>query len=152
MAAMSRFYPRGPIDVSHWLRTLPDDGAVPGMPGWRWIHTPGHTPGHISLWRASDRTLISGDAFITTRQESAYAVATQQPEVHGPPMYYTPDWPSARASVERLAALDPELAVTGHGPALRGGEMREALHKLAANFERVAVPEHGKYVPEKEHR
>jgi glyoxylase-like metal-dependent hydrolase (beta-lactamase superfamily II) len=152
MAAMSRFYPRGPIDVSQWLRTLPEDGAVPGMPGWRWIHTPGHTPGHVALWRASDKTIVSGDAFITTRQESAYAVATQQPEVHGPPMYYTPDWPSARASVERLAALEPELAVTGHGPALRGGEMREALHRLAANFDRVAVPEHGKYVEEREHR
>ena len=44
MSAMSRFYPRGPVDVGRWLRTLPEDGAVPGMPGWRWIHTPGHTP------------------------------------------------------------------------------------------------------------
>ena len=148
MAAMSRFYPRGPIDVRSWLRTLPEDGAVPGMPGWRWIHTPGHTPGHVSLWRASDRAMIVGDAFITTAQESAYAVATQRPELHGPPMYYTPDWPQARASVERLAALEPELVVTGHGPAMRGAEMREALHTLAREFDRVAVPEQGRYVNE----
>jgi glyoxylase-like metal-dependent hydrolase (beta-lactamase superfamily II) len=148
MAALSRFYPRGPIDVRPWLRALPEDGAVPGMPGWRWIHTPGHTPGHVSFWRESDRAMIVGDAFITTNQESAYAVATQRPELHGPPMYYTPDWPQARASVERLAALEPELVVTGHGPAMRGTEMREALHTLAREFDRVAVPEHGRYVNE----
>jgi glyoxylase-like metal-dependent hydrolase (beta-lactamase superfamily II) len=146
MAAMARFYPRGPIDVSRWLHTLPADGAVPGMPGWRWIHTPGHTPGHVSFWRASDRALIAGDAFITTDQESAYAVATQRPELHGPPMYYTSDWGEARTSVEQLAALEPELVVTGHGPAMHGAEMRAALHTLAREFDRVAVPEQGRYV------
>ncbi|MEJ7810738.1 MAG: MBL fold metallo-hydrolase [Gemmatimonadaceae bacterium] len=68
--------------------------------------------------------------------------------LHGPPMYYTPDWEQARASVERLSAIDPELAVTGHGPALSGPEMRQALHTLARDFERVAVPKHGRYVHE----
>jgi glyoxylase-like metal-dependent hydrolase (beta-lactamase superfamily II) len=146
MSLSSPLYPRGPFDFSRWLRTLPADGAVPGMPGWRWIHTPGHAPGHVSLWRAADRTLIAGDAFITTKQESAYAVATQRPELHGPPMYYTPDWESARESVRRLAALSPELVVTGHGRALHGQEMRDALNTLARDFDRVAVPAHGKYV------
>jgi glyoxylase-like metal-dependent hydrolase (beta-lactamase superfamily II) len=146
MSMLSRFYPRGPVDVSRWLRELPADGSVPGMPGWRWVHTPGHTPGHVSFWRESDRTLIAGDAFITTAQESAYAVATQRPELHGPPMYYTQDWAAARESVERLAALEPELAVTGHGRAMHGPGLREALHALARDFDRVAVPEHGRYV------
>lgn len=146
MSTLSRFYPRGPIDVRPWLRTLPADGALPGMPDWRWIHTPGHTPGHVSLWRASDRTLLSADAVITTKQESAYAVATQREELHGPPMYYTQDWTSAKASVERLAALEPERLVPGHGRAMQGPEMRAALHALARDFERVAVPEEGRYV------
>src|SRR4051812_36339163 len=96
MSALSKLYPRGPFDVSRWLHVLPADGTIPGMPGWRWIATPGHSPGHVSFWRESDRTLIAGDAFITTAQESAYAVMTQRPEMHGPPMYYTPDWVSAR--------------------------------------------------------
>jgi hypothetical protein len=61
-------------------------------------------------------------------------------------MYFTPDWASARASVERLAALDPEVAVTGHGRAMRGPAMREALHALARDFDRIAVPDHGRYV------
>lgn len=151
MAALSPLYPRGPIDVSRWLHALPPDGTVPFMPGWQWLHTPGHTPGHVSFWRECDRTIIAGDAFITTRQESAYAVATQRPEMHGPPMYFTPDWPSARTSVQSLAALDPELVVTGHGPAMRGPEVRAALHLLARDFNRIALPEHGRYVDDLDH-
>lgn len=89
----------------------------------------------------------AGDAFITTNQESAFAVAVQKPEIHGPPMYYTPDWVQARQSVERLAALKPELVVTGHGPAMEGPEMQQALQTLARDFAHIAVPEHGRYVP-----
>jgi len=142
MALLSPLYPRGPVNVGARLQTLPADG----MPGWRWIHTPGHAPGHVSFWREADRALVVGDAFITTAQESAYAAATQRPELHGPPMYFTPDWQSAKASVERLAALEPEVVVTGHGRAMRGADMRAALHALARDFDRVAVPDHGKYV------
>ncbi|MBV9848904.1 MAG: MBL fold metallo-hydrolase [Armatimonadetes bacterium] len=146
MAVLSPLYPRGPVNVAARLRTLPADGSVPQMPGWRWIHTPGHAPGHVSLWREADKTLVVGDAFVTTAQESVYAAATQRPEIHGPPMYFTPDWQSAKTSVERLAALEPEIAVTGHGRAMRGPEMRAALHALARDFDRVAVPDHGRYV------
>ncbi|MFL6513972.1 MAG: MBL fold metallo-hydrolase [Chthoniobacterales bacterium] len=148
MAAVAGLYRKKPYDVRDHLRVLPADGSVPHMPGWRWIHTPGHSPGHVSLWREGDRSLIVGDAFITTNQESATAVVTQRPEMHGPPMYFTPDWISARQSVELLAELDPELVVTGHGRAMQGEEMRLALHALARNFNEVAVPEHGRYVAE----
>lgn len=140
MATLSRFYPRGPVDVSQWLQPLPSDGSVPHMPDWRWIHTPGHTQGHVSFWRESDRTLLAGDAFVTTAQESAYAVAVQQPEVHGPPMYFTEDWVASRTSVQTLAALEPELVITGHGRAMAGAGLREPLHTLAREFARVAVP------------
>jgi glyoxylase-like metal-dependent hydrolase (beta-lactamase superfamily II) len=146
MAASASLFPRGPVDVSEHLRMLPDDGSVPHMPGWRWVPTPGHSPGHRSLWRDSDRTLVAGDAFVTTRQESVYAALTQEPEMHGPPMYYTPDWSSARESARRLASLQPELVVTGHGRAMRGPQMRIALEKLASDFDAVAVPKHGRYV------
>ena len=151
MAAVSGLYPRGPVDVGARLHALPEDGSVPTMPGWTWLAVPGHTPGQVALWRKADRTLIAADAFITTAQESAYAVATQRPELHGPPMYFTPDWVSAKASVETLAALEPELVVTGHGPAMQGAEMQAALHTLAREFDRIAVPEHGKYVPDKKY-
>jgi len=151
MAAVSGLYPRGPVDVGARLHALPEDGSVPTMPGWTWLAVPGHTPGQVALWRKADRTLIAADAFITTAQESAYAVATQRPELHGPPMYFTPDWVSAKASVETLAALEPEIVVTGHGPAMQGAEMQAALHMLAREFDRIAVPEHGKYVTDKKY-
>ena len=146
MALLSPMYPRGPYDVAKWLQVLPADGSVPHMPGWRWLHVPGHTPGQIALWREGDRVLLSADAFITTRQESAYAVTVQKPEMHGPPAYYTQDWDAARASVAALAGLEPEIVITGHGPAMQGPEMRQALQHLAANFDTIAVPESGKYV------
>jgi glyoxylase-like metal-dependent hydrolase (beta-lactamase superfamily II) len=146
MARLSPLYPRAPVNVGRWLRTLPADGSVPEMPGWRWLHTPGHCPGHVSFWREAGRTIVAGDAFITTRQESAYAVTVQKPEMHGPPQYFTIDWQASRGSVEMLAKLEPELAVTGHGPAMRGPEMRAALHELARDFNRIAVPDGGRYV------
>jgi glyoxylase-like metal-dependent hydrolase (beta-lactamase superfamily II) len=146
MSALSAFYPRGPVDVSSYLQALPPDGSVPFLPEWRWIPTPGHAPGHISLWRERDHAMVVGDAFITTNQESAYGVATQVPELHGPPKYFTPDWDSARESVRRLAALEPDLVITGHGHAMHGPVMLNALKLLARDFDRIAVPEHGRYV------
>lgn len=146
MTRLSPFYPTAPVDVGPRLRSLPEDGTVPAMPGWRWLHTPGHSVGHVALWREADRTLISGDAIVSTGQESAYEVAVQEPEMHGPPMYLTVDWEAAEESVRRLAALEPELVVTFHGRPLHGPGMRAALHRLAEGFREVAVPRQGRYV------
>jgi glyoxylase-like metal-dependent hydrolase (beta-lactamase superfamily II) len=146
MATMSRFFPRKPIDLGDSVLPLPADGAVPVVDGWRWIHTPGHAPGHVSLFRDYDRALVAGDAFVTTKQESLSAALTQRPEMHGPPAYYTIDWQAAEASVDALAALDPYVAVTGHGVAMRGNQLREDLQDLAAHFRERAVPKHGRYV------
>ncbi|HEX2203451.1 MAG TPA: MBL fold metallo-hydrolase [Longimicrobium sp.] len=146
MARLSPLYPRGPYDFTGWLDVLPADGSVPGMPGWRWIHTPGHTPGHVALFREADRLLIAGDAFVTTKQESLWAVLEQRPEIHGPPAYYTIDWDAARRSVELLALLEPAIAATGHGPPLRGEAMTAGLRLLARDFEMLAVPDDGRYV------
>ena len=146
MAVMSPLYPRGPIDLGDRVRALPADGSVPGLAGWRWVHTPGHTKGHVSLFRDSDRTLVVGDAFCTTRQESFLAVAQQRPELNGPPMYYTPDWTAARASVEKLAALRPMNIAPGHGLPMSGPEVPELIDALARSFDEIAKPEHGRYV------
>jgi glyoxylase-like metal-dependent hydrolase (beta-lactamase superfamily II) len=100
----------------------------------------------VSFWRDADRTLIVGDAFVTTAQESLYAVAVQRPEMHGPPMYYTVDWDKAATSVAQLAELEPETVITGHGVPMRGLEMRSALHRLARDFDRIAVPRNGRYL------
>ncbi|MFC0213138.1 MBL fold metallo-hydrolase [Paenibacillus chartarius] len=146
MADLAGLYPNEPIDIGASARALPADGTIPGLPQWRWIATPGHTAGHVSLFRDRDRTLLAGDAFITVKQESAFAVLTQLREIHGPPTYFTPDWEAARDSVERLEALRPETAVTGHGLPMSGEALRAGLAMLARDFVRMAVPEHGRYV------
>jgi glyoxylase-like metal-dependent hydrolase (beta-lactamase superfamily II) len=61
-------------------------------------------------------------------------------------MYYTPDWENARESVRKLAALEPDLVVTGHGRPMHGQGLRDALHRLARDFDRIAVPKQGRYV------
>lgn len=146
MSFLSRFYPRGPINLGHRVESLPADGSVPHMPGWRWIHTPGHTAGHVALFRDADRTLIAGDAFVTQRQESALGVLLRRPEVRRPPAYYTSDWSAARESVKTLADLRPEIAATGHGLPMRGEALRAGLDKLVDNWDRVALPRRGRYV------
>ena len=147
MAYTCRALPRGPIDVGQRARPLPTDGTVPGMPGWRWVHTPGHAPGHVALFRDTDRFLIAGDAFVTTRQESMTSALTRLPQkVCRPPAYFTQDWQAAKASVRALARLRPEVAATGHGAPMRGQELRDQLDTLAHDFDRVAVPSFGRYV------
>lgn len=148
MAALSFLYPKKPIDLGDRVKPLPEDGTVPGLPGWRWIATPGHSPGHVSFFRESDRTLLAGDAFVTTKQESAMAVWQQKQEVHGPPAYFTCDWEQAHASVQTLAALQPEVAATGHGISMKGQELRDQLTELVQHFDKAAVPTQGRYVPQ----
>src|SRR5690625_1838978 len=63
IARMSPFFPHQAINLGDRVKPLPEDGSIPPMPDWRWIHTPGHAPGHVSLFRDSDRVLLAGDAF-----------------------------------------------------------------------------------------
>lgn len=146
MATMSRFFPKKPINLGESVRPLPADGSIPVIGEWRWIHTPGHAPGHVSLFRDYDRALVAGDAFVTTKQESLSAVLTQRPEVHGPPAYFTTDWLAAEESVETLSELHPEVVVTGHGIAMRGRRLERGLEELAGTFRQRAVPRRGRYV------
>lgn len=70
----------------------------------------------------------------------------QKQEISGPPKYYTTDWKAAYESVVKLAALKPNIAVTGHGLPMKGDELEEALHYLVGNFDKIAKPEKGRYV------
>ena len=70
VAKMSPTFPHKSINLGDHAIALPSDGSIPGMPDWKWIPTPGHTEGHVSLFREKYRTLIVGDAFCTVKQES----------------------------------------------------------------------------------
>jgi glyoxylase-like metal-dependent hydrolase (beta-lactamase superfamily II) len=71
------------------------------------LDVPGHSPGHIALWREEDRTLIAGDVFFNL------------PRLGPPPGMLTVDPERNRASMARVADLRPALALFGHGPPLR---------------------------------
>ncbi|WP_316568761.1 MBL fold metallo-hydrolase [Neobacillus sp. YIM B06451] len=151
VAKMSPLFPTEPIDLGNNVQTLPDDGTVPHMPGFKWIHTPGHTPGHVSLFREKDRALIAGDAFVMVKQEYLYKVFTQEQEISGPPRYLTTDWRAAKESVIKLDALNPSVAVTGHGLPMSGELLTSSLKKLVNEFDQIAVPDYGKYVDKNTH-
>jgi glyoxylase-like metal-dependent hydrolase (beta-lactamase superfamily II) len=144
MSLLSPLLPRRPVNLGQRLRLLEsaDSEVLDVMPGWQILHTPGHTPGHISFFREQDGTLLPGDAFCTTKPESFFEAAiAQKPELHGPPAYFTSDWRSARRSVERLATLRPQIVAPGHGRPIAGESVAPTLQRLAAQFDEVAVPE-----------
>jgi len=146
MSWMSFLYPNDPINLSDRVEALPKDGSLPFLSKWRYIHTPGHAPGHISLFRDTDGLLIAGDAFVTTRQESAFSILFQRKQLSGPPKYFTYDWEEAEESVKKLQMLNPLIAATGHGVPIEGHELAEGLAGLAKDFKDIAVPGSGRYV------
>ncbi|WP_101842935.1 MBL fold metallo-hydrolase [Halobacillus sp. Marseille-P3879] len=150
VAKMSRMFPNEGIDLGEHVQSLPEDNTVPYMEGWQWVHTPGHTEGHVSLFREEDGALLAGDAFITVKQEDLVKVLTQKQEISGPPRYLTTDWDQAWKSVHRLRSLNPKLAVTGHGFPMTGENLKSNLEKLDNEFEQIAIPDHGRFVNRKE--
>jgi hydroxyacylglutathione hydrolase len=97
-----------PVRVARSLR----EGDVVG-PGFVVLETPGHSPGHVSYWRESDRTLVCGDVLFNM------SLATTARGLREPPTMLTPDPARNRDSARRLGALEPELVLFGHGRPLR---------------------------------
>jgi glyoxylase-like metal-dependent hydrolase (beta-lactamase superfamily II) len=146
VAAISPSFPHTCIDLGYRAASLPEDGSLPGMPGWKYIYTPGHTDGHISLFRESDRVLIAGDAFATVKQESLFSVLTQRENISGPPSYFTTDWQSAEKSVRILRDLKPSLVIPSHGQPMMGEDLSRHLNLLVNNFYEIAVPEKSRFL------
>jgi hydroxyacylglutathione hydrolase len=94
-------------------------------PGFVVLDTPGHTNGHISLWRESDRTLVCGDVVNTMH------LFTTKPGLHEPLASSSMDPARDRESIRRIAALEPALLLAGHGPVVRDPT---ALAALAASL------------------
>jgi hydroxyacylglutathione hydrolase len=81
--------------------------------GFTVLETPGHSVGHVSYWRESDRVLIVGDVLGNMN------FITGIPGLNTPPDLFTPDVARNHESARRLAALEPALACFGHGAPLR---------------------------------
>jgi glyoxylase-like metal-dependent hydrolase (beta-lactamase superfamily II) len=119
-----------------------DDYAGPGHPvarrlkeadevgGFVVIETPGHSPGHVSYWRESDRVLIVGDVIRN------FDIVTGEIGLKEPLDIHTLDPSRNRDSIRRLGALDPLICCFGHGPALIGSEL---LHRFIDQLPNAAV-------------
>jgi glyoxylase-like metal-dependent hydrolase (beta-lactamase superfamily II) len=134
--------------------------AVPGLPDWEFIQTPGHTPGHIAILRTTDRVLITGDAVVTANLNSlpgvvSWALRMNKQRVSGPPWYSTWNRQAAKKSVAVLAGLEPHVLASGHGVPMTGEETVRELHVLAYSFSRPATgknADRGDLRPEREER
>ncbi|WP_436966047.1 MBL fold metallo-hydrolase [Staphylococcus shinii] len=146
LAKTSFILPNTAIDLGNRIKALPEDYSVPHMSEFQWIHTPGHSPGHVSLYREKDGALIAGDAFVTVKQDYLYQVLTQQKKIYGPPRYFTTDWESAFDSIKKLESIQPKIAITGHGLPMKSKELTKNLNYLVNNFDDIALPKHGKYL------
>ncbi len=144
MAQIIRFLPRVSLDLGPWLREM-SEPRLPWLQEWRVIETPGHTPGHICLFRENDGVLLAGDAFTTMNQDNLFDAISQVQQVSGPPACFTTDWERARSSVRKLAALNPYILAAGHGNPMSGDDALQQLRELALNF---PVPDYGRYVQE----
>jgi glyoxylase-like metal-dependent hydrolase (beta-lactamase superfamily II) len=146
LAFLSRFVPEsGRVDLGDSVRPLPADGVVPGMSEWRWLATPGHTPGHVSFFRERDRVLIAGDAVLTVNLDLVRELIRQRPRIARPPAATTYDWISVRKSARRLAELGPKTIAAGHGVPMSGADIPGRLRSFAEDF---IQPHHGRYIPE----
>lgn len=100
-----------------------EDGARLALAGGvRVVFTPGHTPGHISLYLERSRTLLTGDA-----------LTADAGRLHGPNPAATPDMAEAARSARRLAELDVATIVCYHGGVVAddvGGQLRRVAAEL----------------------
>ena len=129
-AFMTRFMPNRTLDLGGRVRELPPDGEMPGIERWRWVHTPGHTPGHIALLRPEDATLLGGDALATLDADSLLGMITRKQKISRPATPITPDWRAAEASVRKIASLEPRVLACGHGDHMTGHRLTEQLFAL----------------------
>jgi hydroxyacylglutathione hydrolase len=81
--------------------------------GFEVLDTPGHSPGHVSFWRESDRVLVCGDVMW------GYNPFLLSGSIREPYPMLSPDPRVNRESARRLSALQPQLVCFGHGPPLR---------------------------------
>ena len=106
----------------HADETLEDGRTLPIMGGMEVLHTPGHTPGSISLYLKQREVLFTGDMLIGNGTR-----------FHRPLPFPGTDFKLYRRSVERLAQLRFDVACVGHGRPLVGGAVGE-LHRMLENY------------------
>lgn len=119
MPLLLRVWDGGPTAIAGTV----DEGDE--VAGFRVIHLPGHAPGQIALWRDSDRLALVSDCFYMLDPQTGKPSPPRLPHEA-----FNQDSEQARASIRKLAALDPAVAAPGHlGPLTR--DVRAALERAA---------------------
>ncbi len=93
--------------------------------GTRVISTPGHTPGHISLYLERSKVLIAGDA-----------LTAQRGSLNGPNQSMTPEMRTALQSIRRLADLEIDTIICYHGGVVSedaNGQLRRVIEEASAD-------------------
>lgn len=120
MPRLLRMWDGGPVHIEGTV-SEGDDVA-----GFKVVHLPGHAPGMIGLWRESDRLALVSDTTYTLDPETGR---------HGPPRVphraFNKDTEQARASIRKLAAMEPAAAWPGHADPVKG-DVRGQLERAAA--------------------
>ena len=102
------------------MRPVTDGEEVFGL---QMVETPGHTPGHLAVFDADSRVLVAGDAISNTING-----------LQGPMSEFTGDMRTAEESVRKLAALEPEVILFGHGPPVQRDAAAQ-LRRLASSHD-----------------
>ena len=79
-------------------------GPLPGGGGWEWIHTPGHSPGHLTVYHPERKILIAGD----------HVLPNISPNI-GADIYADDPLSDYLDSLRQLRALPVELVLPSHG-------------------------------------
>jgi hydroxyacylglutathione hydrolase len=108
----------GPVEIADTV------GEGDEVSGFRVVDLPGHAPGLIGLWRESDRLALVSDCFYTLDMWGRDCPASV------PSATYNYDTEEARASIRKLAELEPAAAWAGHAKPITG-DVRGQLLKAA---------------------
>jgi glyoxylase-like metal-dependent hydrolase (beta-lactamase superfamily II) len=111
---MSPFFHATPVEPGRRLKEGDEVGRLTVL------HTPGHTPGSISLYDKQDKVLFVGDTAIF-----------QKGKLQGPPRQFTRDMSQAKASIERLSHLDFDVLLSGHGEPLQSKDAPQMMAELS---------------------
>ncbi|MDX6713535.1 MAG: hypothetical protein QOH30_93 [Baekduia sp.] len=117
LSRMLPLWDGGPVTITE---TVAEGDAVAGF---EVVHLPGHAPGLIGLWRASDRLALVSDTFYTLDPQTGLPGGPRVPH-----RAFNHDTEQARASMRKLADLAPVAAWAGHAAPLTGGVDEQLRH------------------------
>jgi hydroxyacylglutathione hydrolase len=121
MAVLLRHWDGGPVIIAG---TVEEGDSVAGF---EVLHLPGHAPGQIALWRESDRLILTSDLFYTLDPQTGRRTPPSLPHPA-----FNLDGEQARASLLRVAEMEPRAAWPGHADPVVG-EVAEELRRAAAS-------------------